>query len=160
MGFHVSISLVGYRTRKLVRGYQYLLIVVALHYLQHLLNRLEPIISIHWLHNIRKDWQLSALKISQSISRWRWCLGLCMQVDHGLLHGLKHMCLYSQLLLKNKRRGCGRLASWLLFSPLFSVLLAATRFLVLAIQSLSVDEIKNTQNNGSRGKGIVVDPQR
>jgi hypothetical protein len=34
--------------------------VVALHHFQLLLNRLEPIISIHRLHNIRKDWWLNA----------------------------------------------------------------------------------------------------
>jgi hypothetical protein len=56
--------------------------------------------------------------------------------------------------------GGGGLASWLLFSPLFSALLAATQFLVLAIKSMSIDEIKNTQKNDSRGKGIVVNPQR
>jgi hypothetical protein len=28
-----------------------------------------------------------------------------MQDDQGLLHGLKHMCLHSQHLLKSKRRG-------------------------------------------------------
>jgi hypothetical protein len=28
-----------------------------------------------------------------------------MQVDQGLLHGLKHLCLHSQHLLKSKRRG-------------------------------------------------------
>jgi hypothetical protein len=28
-----------------------------------------------------------------------------MQVDHGLLHGLKHLRLHSQHLLKSKRRG-------------------------------------------------------
>jgi hypothetical protein len=56
-----------------------------------------------------------------------------MQVDQGLLHGLKHLCLHSQHLLKSKWRGGGGLASWLLLSPLFSVLLAATRFLVLTI---------------------------
>jgi hypothetical protein len=55
-----------------------------------------------------------------------------MQVDHGLLYGLKHLCLHSQHLLKSKWRGGGGLASWL-FSPLFSALLAVTRFLVLAI---------------------------
>jgi hypothetical protein len=38
---------------------------LLLHHLQLLLNRLEPIITIHQLHSIRKDWQLSALKISQ-----------------------------------------------------------------------------------------------
>jgi hypothetical protein len=32
MSFHVSIPLVGYRTRKLVRGYQHLLMIVALHH--------------------------------------------------------------------------------------------------------------------------------
>jgi hypothetical protein len=56
-----------------------------------------------------------------------------MQVDHGLLHGLKHLCLHSQHLLKSKWRGGDGLASWLLFSPLFSALLAVTRFLVLVI---------------------------
>jgi hypothetical protein len=39
-------------------------------------------------------------------------------------------------------------------------LLAATRFLVLAIWSMSIDEIKNTKKNGSRGKGIVTNQQR
>jgi hypothetical protein len=49
----------------------------------------------------------------------------------------------------------------LLFSPLFSALLAlAARFLVLAIWSMDVDEIKNTQKNDSRGKEIVGSPQR
>jgi hypothetical protein len=28
-----------------------------------------------------------------------------MQVDHGLLYGLKHLCLHSQHLLKSKWRG-------------------------------------------------------
>jgi hypothetical protein len=32
-------------------------------------------------------------------------MGLCMQVDQGLLHGLKHLCLHSQHLLKSKQRG-------------------------------------------------------
>jgi hypothetical protein len=31
-------------------------------------------------------------------------------------------------------------------------------FLVLAIWSISIDEIKNTQENDSRGKGIGIDP--
>jgi hypothetical protein len=79
--------------------------VVALHRLQPLLNILEPVISIHRLHSMRKGWRLHALKISKPISRWRWRLGLSMQVDHGLLHGLKHLCLYSQHLLKSMRRG-------------------------------------------------------
>jgi hypothetical protein len=62
-----------------------------------------------------------------------------MQVDQGLLHGLKHLCLHSQHLLKGERRwwrnggGGGGLASWLLLSLLFSALLAVTRFLMLTI---------------------------
>jgi hypothetical protein len=32
-------------------------------------------------------------------------LGLCMQVDQGLLHSLKHLCLHSQHFLKSKQRG-------------------------------------------------------
>jgi hypothetical protein len=31
-----------------------------------------------------------------------------MQVDQGLLHDLKHLCLHSQHLLKSKRRGWRR----------------------------------------------------
>jgi hypothetical protein len=30
---------------------------------------------------------------------------LSMQVDHALLHGLKHLCLHSQHLFKVRRRG-------------------------------------------------------
>jgi hypothetical protein len=67
-------------------------------------NRFEPIISIHRVHSIRKGWRLSALKISEPIPQRWWRLGLCMQVDQGLLYGLKHLCLHSQHLLKSKRR--------------------------------------------------------
>jgi hypothetical protein len=28
-----------------------------------------------------------------------------MQVDHGMLHGLKHLCLHSQHFLESKQRG-------------------------------------------------------
>jgi hypothetical protein len=31
-----------------------------------------------------------------------------MQVDHGLLHGLKYLCLHSQYLLKSRWRGWWR----------------------------------------------------
>jgi hypothetical protein len=40
-----------------------------------------------------------------------------------------------------------------LLSPLLLLLL---QFLVLAIWSVSIDEIKDSQENDSRGKGIVV----
>jgi hypothetical protein len=107
--------------------------IIALYHLQLLPNRFEPIISIHRVHSIRKGWQLSAVKISEPIPRQWWHLVLCMQVDQGLLYGLKHLCLYSKHLLKSSRGGGGGLASWLLFSPLFSALLAATWFRVLTI---------------------------
>jgi hypothetical protein len=38
-------------------------------------------------------------------------MGLCMQVDYGLLHCLKHLRLYSQHLLKSRRRGWRRVGS-------------------------------------------------
>jgi hypothetical protein len=117
MGFHISIPLLVCRTRKLVRGQQHLLTVVPLHHLQLLINILEPIISIHRLHNRRKDWRLSALKISQPIPRRRWRLGLCMQVDRGLLHGLKHLCLHSQDLHKSKWRGWRRVGVLVVVLP-------------------------------------------
>jgi hypothetical protein len=31
-----------------------------------------------------------------------------LHVDHGLLHGLKYLCLHSQHLLKSRRRGWWR----------------------------------------------------
>jgi hypothetical protein len=81
--------------------------VVALNHMQLLLHRLEPIVSIHWLHGLRKGRRLSALKLSKPIPRWRWRrLRLSsLHVDHGLLHSLKHLCLHNQYLLKSRQRG-------------------------------------------------------
>jgi hypothetical protein len=97
--------------------------IVALYHLQLLLNIFEPIINIHRVHIIRKGWWLSALKISEPIPQ-RWChLGLYMQVDQGLLHGLKHLCLHSQHLLKSKRRGWRRVGFLVIAFPIiFSIL--------------------------------------
>jgi hypothetical protein len=84
--------------------------VVALHHLQLLLNGLEPIVSIHRLHNLGKGRWLSALKISKPIPR-RWWQRLrlsSLHVDHGLLHSLKHLCLHNQHLLKSRWRGWRR----------------------------------------------------
>jgi hypothetical protein len=80
--------------------------IIALHHLQLLLNIIEPIISIHWLHGMWEGQWLSALKISKPIPRWQWQrLGLSsLHVDHGLLLGLKHLCLHSQHLLKSWQR--------------------------------------------------------
>jgi hypothetical protein len=32
----------------------------------------------------------------------------CLHVDHGLLYGLKHLCLHHQHMLKSRRRGWRR----------------------------------------------------
>jgi hypothetical protein len=59
-----------------------------------------------------------------------------MQVDQGLLHGLKHLCLQSQHLLKSKQRGGGGLAALLFLALLFATLLFSVltlKFLVLTI---------------------------
>jgi hypothetical protein len=62
------------------------------------------------------------LEISKSIPR-QWCrLGLCIQVDQGLLHGLKHLCLHSQHLLKSKQRVWRRVGFLLIALPIiFSI---------------------------------------
>jgi hypothetical protein len=45
-----------------------------------------------------------------------------MQVDQGLLHGLKHLCLHSQHLLKIKRRGWQRVGFLVVAFPIvFSI---------------------------------------
>jgi uncharacterized protein YhhL (DUF1145 family) len=44
-----------------------------------------------------------------------------MQVNHSLLHGLEHLCLHSQQLLKSRRRGWRRVGI-LVFDVLPNVL--------------------------------------
>jgi hypothetical protein len=53
-----------------------------------------------------------------SIPQLRWHLGLSMQVDHGLLHGLKHLCLLSQHLLKSRQRGWWRVGIIVVVLPI------------------------------------------
>jgi hypothetical protein len=49
-------------------------------------------------------------------------LGVCMQVDQGLLYGLKHLCLHSQHLLKSKQRGWWWIGFLVVASPIvFSI---------------------------------------
>jgi hypothetical protein len=77
-----------------------------------------------------------------------------LHVDHGLLYSLKHLCLLARTCSIVGGGGGGGL-TFQLFSPLLSSASLLLRFLVLDICSVSVHEIKNTQNNDSRGKGIV-----
>jgi hypothetical protein len=58
---------------------------------------------------MRKGWRLSAPKIFQPIPRrqWRRLRLSNLHVDHGLLHGLKHLCLHSKHLLKSRQREGG-----------------------------------------------------
>jgi hypothetical protein len=110
-----------------VRSYQHLLTVVALHHLQLLLNGLEPIVSIHRLHGMRKGRLLGALKISKPIPRWRWRrLRLSsLHVDHGLLHSLKHLCLHNQHLLKSRWREWQRIGIPVVLSVVVPVVVVA-----------------------------------
>jgi hypothetical protein len=47
---------------------------------------------------------------------------MCLHVDHGLLHGLKHLCLHSQHFLKSKQRGWQRVGVLVVILPIvFSI---------------------------------------
>jgi hypothetical protein len=56
-----------------------------------------------------------------------------MQIDHGLLHGLKHLSLHSQHLLKSRRRGWQRVSTIVVVLPIVLNVVVGDRFLVLAI---------------------------
>jgi uncharacterized membrane protein len=53
---------------------------------------------------VREYWGLSPLKLSKLVSRlglWHWLVSLSLlHVDHSLLHGLQHLSLHYQYLLK------------------------------------------------------------
>jgi hypothetical protein len=78
--------------------------MVALDHLKLLLYSLEPVIIIHGFHGMIESRRLGALKVSKSISWWRWWwLGLrILYIDHGLLHSLKHLSLHHQNLLQGR----------------------------------------------------------
>jgi hypothetical protein len=87
-----------------MRSKQNLLVVVALDHLQLLLNGLQPIIDIHWLNRVRECRRLGSLKLSKfatGLGLWRWLMPLSLlHVGHSLLHGLQHLSLHYQNLLK------------------------------------------------------------
>jgi hypothetical protein len=72
-----------------------------------------------WVPQSEKSRWLGALKVSKSISWRRWrCLGLSiLHVEHGLLHGLKHLSLHHQNLLE----GQGRVGSIIVLSIVLGV---------------------------------------
>jgi hypothetical protein len=59
-----------------------------------------------------------------------------MQVDHDLLHGLKHLCLHSQHLLKSRWRG------WWWVGILIVVVLPIVLSVVGSNTVLCVDHLK------------------
>jgi hypothetical protein len=79
-------------------------VVVALDHLQLLLNGLQPIIGIHWLDGVSEYWWFGHLKLSKLVTRlglWRWLIPLrLLHVGHNLLHGLQHLSMHYQNLLK------------------------------------------------------------
>jgi hypothetical protein len=104
MSFNISVSPISSGTHQLVRSKLYLLPVIALNHLQLLLNCLQPVISIYWFDGVRECWGLGHLKLSKLVSRlglWRWLMSLSLlHVGHSLLHGLHHLSLHYQNLLK------------------------------------------------------------
>jgi hypothetical protein len=104
MGFDISIPPICSRTFQLVRSKQNLLTVVALNHLQLLLNALQPIVDIHWLDRVRECRRFGPLKLSKFITGlglWRWLMPLSLlPIGHSLLHGLQHLSLHYQNLLK------------------------------------------------------------
>jgi hypothetical protein len=104
VGFDIRIPPIYIRTFQLVQSKQNLLTVVALDHLQLLLNGLQPIIGIHWLNGVRECRRFGPLKLSKFVTGlglWCWLMPLNMlHVDHSLLHGLQHLSLHYQNLLK------------------------------------------------------------
>jgi hypothetical protein len=104
MSFNISVPPSCSGTHQLVRSKQNLLPVIALNHLQLLLNCLQPVISIHWFDGVRECWRLGPLKLSKLVSRlglWHWLMSLSLlHVGHSLLHGLQHLSLHYQKLLK------------------------------------------------------------
>jgi hypothetical protein len=104
MGFDISIPPICSGTVQLVRSKQNLLVVVALDHLQLLLNGLQPIVGIHWLDEVRECRRFGSLKLSKfvmGLGLWRWLMPLSLlHVGHSLLHGLQHLSLHYENLLK------------------------------------------------------------
>jgi hypothetical protein len=82
-----------------------------------------------------------------------------LHVDQGLLHGLKHLCLHNQHLLKSRWRGWWRVDILVVLRVVVPVVVVV----VVAVPCVGhleyyVDEIMITQENDSKGTGIGIDP--
>jgi hypothetical protein len=75
-----------------------------------------------------------------------------LHVDQGLLHGLKHLSLHNQHMLKSRRRGWGRVDILVVLPILVPVVVVAAPF----VDHLKyyVNEIMITQENDNMGKGL------
>jgi hypothetical protein len=80
-----------------------------------------------------------------------------LHVDQGLLHGLKHLCLHNQYLLKSRRRGWWRV-DILVVLPVVLPVVVVVAVPCVGHLKYYIDEIKITQENNSRGTGIWIDP--
>jgi hypothetical protein len=104
MSFNVSIPPIYSGAHKLMRGKKYFFSVVTLNNLQFLLNGLQPIIGVHGIDRVRECWRLGPLKFSKFVTLlglWCWLMPLSLlHLGHSLLHGLQHLGLHYQNLLK------------------------------------------------------------
>jgi hypothetical protein len=104
MSFNISVPPICGGAHELMRGKKQFLSVVTLNNLQFLLNGLQPIIGIHGLDRVREYWRLGLLEFSKFVTLlglqyWLMSLSLLL-VGHSLLHGLQHLGLHYQNLLK------------------------------------------------------------
>jgi uncharacterized membrane protein len=104
MSSNISVPPICSGTHQLVRSKQNILPVIALNHLQLHLNCLQPVISIHWFNRVRECWGLSPLEFPKFVTLlrlWCWLVSLSLlHVGHSLLHGLQHLSLHYQNLLK------------------------------------------------------------
>jgi hypothetical protein len=104
MSFNISVPSICCGTHQLVRRKQNLLPIIALNHLYLLLNCLQAVISIHWIDRVRECWGLSLLefpKFVMMLRLWCWLVSLSLlHVHHSLLHGLQHLSLHYQNLLR------------------------------------------------------------
>jgi hypothetical protein len=115
-----------------------------------LLYSLEPVVGIRGFHGVRESRQLSVLKVSKSISsRWWRCLRLSiLHVDHGLLHGLKHLSLHHQNLLQGQW--------WVGSVVVLNIVVRSIVVLSVVVALPCVDHLKDWGDKQERGRGREI----